>query len=181
MQAIATAKRLGAVVSATDVRSATKEQVESLGGKFIMVEDDEAENAETEGGYAKEMSEDYKKKQAQLIAETVSKQDIVICTALIPGKKAPVLITEEMVSSMIPGSVVIDLAVEAGGNCPLSKMNEIVVHNGVKIVGYGNVPGRVAKDASALYAKNIFNFLSLLIDKENKKINFDFDDEIINS
>jgi len=181
LQAIATAKRLGAVVSATDVRAATKEQVESLGGKFIMVEDDEAQNAETAGGYAKEMSEDYKKKQAQLIAETVSKQDIVICTALIPGKKAPVLITEEMVSSMIPGSVVIDLAVEAGGNCPLSKMNEIVVHNGVKIVGYGNVPGRVAKDASALYAKNIFNFLSLLIDKENKKINFDFDDEIINS
>ena len=181
LQAIATAKRLGAVVSATDVRAATKEQVESLGGKFIMVEDDEAQNAETAGGYAKEMSEDYKKKQAQLIAETVSKQDIVICTALIPGKKAPVLITEEMVSSMIPGSVVIDLAVEAGGNCPLSKMNEIVVYNGVKIVGYGNVPGRVAKDASALYAKNIFNFLSLLIDKENKKINFDFDDEIINS
>ena len=181
LQAIATAKRLGAVVSATDVRAATKEQVESLGGKFIMVEDDEAQNAETAGGYAKEMSEDYKKKQAQLIADTVSKQDIVICTALIPGKKAPVLITEEMVSSMIPGSVVIDLAVEAGGNCPLSKMNEIVVHNGVKIVGYGNVPGRVAKDASALYAKNIFNFLSLLIDKENKKINFDFDDEIINS
>jgi NAD(P) transhydrogenase subunit alpha len=181
LQAIATAKRLGAVVSATDVRAATKEQVESLGGKFIMVEDDEADNAETAGGYAKEMSEDYKKKQAQLIADTVSKQDIVICTALIPGKKAPVLITEEMVSSMIPGSVVIDLAVEAGGNCPLSKMNEIVVHNGVKIVGYGNVPGRVAKDASALYAKNVFNFLSLLIDKENKNINFDFDDEIINS
>ena len=181
LQAIATAKRMGAIVFATDVRIASKEQVESLGGKFIMVEDDEAQNAETEGGYAKEMSEDYKKKQAQLIAETVSKQDIVICTALIPGKKAPVLITEEMVSSMIPGSVVIDLAVEAGGNCPLSKMNEIVVHNGVKIVGYGNVPGRVAKDASALYAKNIFNFLSLLIDKENKKINFDFDDEIINS
>ena len=122
-----------------------------------------------------------KKKQAQLIAETVSKQDIVICTALIPGKKAPVLITEEMVSSMRPGSVVIDLAVEAGGNCPLSKMNEIVLHNEVKIVGYGNVPGRVAKDASALYAKNIFNLLSLLIDKENKKINFDFEDEIINS
>ena len=127
LQAIATAKRLGAVVSATDVRAATKEQVESLGGKFIMVEDDEAQNAETEGGYAKEMSEEYKRKQAQLISETVAKQDIVICTALIPGKKAPVLITEEMVSSMIPGSVVIDLAVEAGGNCPLSKMNEIIL------------------------------------------------------
>ena len=181
LQAIATAKRLGAVVSATDVRSATKEQVESLGGKFIMVEDEESKNAETEGGYAKEMSDEYKKKQAQLIAETVAKQDIVICTALIPGKKAPVLITEEMVSSMIPGSVVIDLAVEAGGNCPLSKMNEIITHNGVKIVGYGNVPGRVAKDASALYSKNIFNFLSLLVDKENKKINFDLEDEITNS
>ena len=181
LQAIATAKRLGAVVSATDVRSATKEQVESLGGKFIMVEDENESNAETSGGYAKEMSEDYKKKQALLIAETIAKQDIVICTALIPGKKAPVLITEEMVSSMKPGSVVIDLAVEAGGNCPLSKSNEIVIQNGVKIVGHSNVPGRVAKDASALYAKNIFNFLSLLIDKENKKINFDFDDEIINS
>ncbi len=181
LQAIATAKRLGAVVSATDVRSATKEQVESLGGKFVMVEDEESQNAETEGGYAKEMSDDYKKKQAQLIAETVAKQDIIICTALIPGKKAPVLISEEMVSSMAPGSVIIDLAVEAGGNCPLSKLNEIVSHNGVKIVGYGNVPGRVAKDASALYAKNIFNFLSLLIDKDNKKINFDFEDEIVNS
>ena len=181
LQAIATAKRLGAVVSATDVRVATKEQVESLGGKFIMVEDEETQNSETQGGYAKEMSDDYKKKQAQLISETIAKQDIIICTALIPGKKAPLLITEDMVSSMKPGSVVIDLAVEAGGNCPLSKMNEIVIHNGVKIVGYANVPGRVAKDASALYAKNIFNFLSLLVDKENKKINFDFDDEIINS
>ena len=181
LQAIATAKRLGAVVSATDVRAATKEQVESLGGKFIMVEDEETKNSETKGGYAKEMSDDYKKKQAQLISETVAKQDIIICTALIPGKKAPLLITEDMVSSMNPGSVVIDLAVEAGGNCPLSKMNEIVIHNGVKIVGHANVPGRVAKDASALYAKNIFNFLSLLVDKENKKIHFDFEDEIVNS
>ncbi len=181
LQAIATAKRLGAVVSATDVRAATKEQVESLGGKFIMVEDEESKNAETEGGYAKEMSDEYKMKQAALIAETVAKQDIIICTALIPGKKAPILITEEMVSSMIPGSVVIDLAVEAGGNCPISKSNEIINHNGVKVVGYSNVPGRVAKDASALYAKNIFNFLSLLINKENKQINFDFEDEIIKS
>ncbi len=181
LQAIATAKRLGAVVSATDVRVATKEQVESLGGKFIMVEDEESKNAETDGGYAKEMSEEYKKKQAQLIAETIAKQDIVICTALIPGKKAPLLITEEMVSSMVAGSVVIDLAVEAGGNCPLSKLNETVFYKGVKVVGHANVPGRVAKDASALYAKNIFNFLSLLVDKENKKINFDFGDEIINS
>tara|TARA_B100000575_G_scaffold270170_1_gene250445 strand:+ start:19 stop:1140 length:1122 start_codon:yes stop_codon:yes gene_type:complete len=181
LQAIATAKRLGAVVSATDVRAATKEQVESLGGKFIMVEDEESKNSETEGGYAKEMSDEYKKKQATLIAETVAKQDIIICTALIPGKKAPVLITEEMVSSMVPGSVVIDLAVEAGGNCPLSKSNEIIYHKGVKVVGYSNVPGRVAKDASALYSKNIFNFLSLLINKEDKKINFDFEDEIIKS
>ena len=159
LQAIATAKRLGAVVSATDVRSATKEQVESLGGKFIMVEDEESKNAETNTGYAKEMSDEYKKKQAQLIAETIAKQDIVISTALIPGKKAPILVTAEMIASMNPGSVVVDLAVEAGGNCPLSKINEIVEYNGVKIVGYANMPGKVAKDASALYAKNIYNLL----------------------
>ena len=181
LQAIATAKRLGAVVSATDVRSATKEQVESLGGKFIMVEDEESSNAETEGGYAKEMSEEYKQKQAKLIAETIAKQDIVICTALIPGKRAPVLISQEMVESMASGSVVVDLAVEAGGNCPLSKEGEVVDHGGVKIVGYANVPGRVAKDASALYAKNIFNFLSLIINKDDKKINFNWEDEIINA
>ena len=181
LQAIATAKRLGAVVSATDVRSATKEQVESLGGKFIMVEDEESTNAETEGGYAKEMSEEYKQKQAKLIAETIAKQDIVICTALIPGKKAPVLISQEMVESMASGSVVVDLAVEAGGNCPLSKEGEVVDHGGVKIVGYANVPGRVAKDASALYAKNIFNFLSLIINKDDKKINFNWEDEIVNA
>ena len=179
LQAIATAKRLGAVVSATDVRSATKEQVESLGGKFVMVEDEEATNAETEGGYAKEMSDEYKKKQANLIAETIAKQDIVICTALIPGRTAPVLISKEMVESMATGSVVVDLAVEAGGNCPLSKLGQVVDHNGVKIIGYANVPGRVAKDASALYAKNIFNFLSLIINKDDKKINFNWDDEII--
>ena len=181
LQAIATAKRLGAVVSATDVRSATKEQVESLGGKFIMVEDEETTNAETEGGYAKEMSNEYKQKQAKLIAETIAKQDIVICTALIPGKKAPVLISQEMVESMASGSVVVDLAVEAGGNCPLSKEGEVVDHGGVKIVGYANVPGRVAKDASALYAKNIFNFLSLIINKDDKKINFNWEDEIVNA
>ncbi|MDC0058112.1 Re/Si-specific NAD(P)(+) transhydrogenase subunit alpha [Pelagibacteraceae bacterium] len=181
LQAIATAKRLGAVVSATDVRSATKEQVESLGGKFIMVEDEESTNLETEGGYAKEMSEEYKKKQAKLIAETIAKQDIVICTALIPGKTAPVLISQEMVESMVSGSVVVDLAVEAGGNCPLSKIGEVVVHKGVKVVGYANMPGRVAKDASALYAKNIFNFLSLIINKEDKKINLNWEDEIVNA
>ncbi len=181
LQAIATAKRLGAVVSATDVRSTTKEQVESLGGKFIMVEDEESTNAETAGGYAKEMSEEYKKKQAKLISETIAKQDIVICTALIPGKKAPLLISQEMVESMASGSVVIDLAVEAGGNCPLSKIGEVVVHKGVKVIGYANVPGRVAKDASALYAKNIFNFLSLIINKEDKKINLNWEDEIVNA
>ena len=181
LQAIATAKRLGAVVSATDVRSATKEQVESLGGKFIMVEEEENSDAETAGGYAKEMSEDYKKKQAILIAETIAKQDIVICTALIPGKIAPTLISQEMVESMATGSVVVDLAVEAGGNCPLSKLGQVVDHKGVKILGYANVPGRVAKDASALYAKNIFNFLSLIVNKENSEINFNWEDEIVNA
>ncbi len=181
LQAIATAKRLGAVVCATDVRSATKEQVESLGGKFIMVEDEESKNAETEGGYAKEMSDEYFKKQKKLIRETIEKQDIVICTALIPGKKAPILITEEMVDSMAPGSVVVDLAVEAGGNCPLSKPDKIVLHNNVKIIGYTDVPSRVAKDASALYSKNIFNFLNLLVDKEKKSFDFNLQDEIISS
>ena len=181
LQAIATAKRLGAVVSATDVRSATKEQVESLGGKFIMVDDKESRGAETNTGYAKEMSEEYKQKQANLIAETIAKQDIVICTALIPGKKAPVLISQEMVESMASGSVVVDLAVEAGGNCPLSKEGEVVDYKGVKIVGYANVPGRVAKDASALYAKNIFNFLSLIINKDDKKINLNWEDDIVNA
>ena len=179
LQAIATAKRLGAVVSATDVRITTKEQVESLGAKFIMVEDEESQNAETSGGYAKEMSEEYKKKQSQLIAETISKQDIVICTALVPGKPAPVLVSEEMVNTMAPGSIIVDLAVEAGGNCHLSKLDEIVIHNSVKIIGYANVPGRVAKDASALYAKNIINFLSLFIKKDEKEIDIDWSDEII--
>ncbi|MDC0226578.1 Re/Si-specific NAD(P)(+) transhydrogenase subunit alpha [Alphaproteobacteria bacterium] len=181
LQAIATAKRLGAIVSATDVRSATKEQVESLGGKFIMVEDEESKEAETSGGYAKEMSEAYKKKQAILIAETIAKQDIVICTALIPGKTAPVLISEDMVNSMARGSIIVDLAVESGGNCPLSRIDEIVEHNGVKIIGYSNVPGRVSKDASSLYSKNIVNFLALMINKEEKNIKINWDDEIINS
>ena len=181
LQAIATAKRLGAVVSATDVRSATKEQVESLGGKFIMVNDDELIETETSNGYAKEMSEEYKKKQATLIAETIAKQDIVICTALIPGRTAPVLVSEEMVNSMARGSIIVDLAVESGGNCPLSRVDEIIDHNGVKIIGYSNVPGRVAKDASSLYAKNIANFLTLMINKDEKKINIDWEDEIINS
>ena len=181
LQAIATAKRLGAIVSATDVRSATKEQVESLGGKFIMVDEEEGSVGETEGGYAKEMSEDYKKKQAKLIAETIAKQDIVICTALIPGKTAPTLISQDMVESMAPGSVVVDLAVEAGGNCPLSELGKVIDHKGVKILGYANVPGRVAKDASALYAKNIFNFLSLIVNKEKNEISLDWEDEIVNA
>ncbi len=179
LQAIATAKRLGAVVCATDVRISTKEQVESLGAKFVMVEDEENKTSETQGGYAKEMSDEYKRKQSELISKTVSKQDIIICTALIPGKKAPILITEEMLASMAPGSVLVDLAVEAGGNCPLSRLNEIVLHNGVKILGYKNVPGRVAKDASNLYAKNIVNFLNLLCNNEEKKFFIDWNDEII--
>jgi len=179
LQAIATARRLGAIVSATDVRPATKEQVESLGAKFVMVEDDETKQAETAGGYAKEMSDAYKAKQALLIAETIKKQDIVITTALIPGRKAPVLVSEDMVKSMKPGSVIVDLAVEAGGNCPLSRPGEIVTAHGVRIVGYTNVPSRVPVDASALYAKNLLNFITLLIDKQSKALKVDWEDEIV--
>jgi NAD(P) transhydrogenase subunit alpha len=179
LQAIATARRLGAIVSATDVRPATKEQVESLGAKFVMVDDDETKQAETSGGYAREMSDDYKRKQAALIAETITKQDIVITTALIPGRKAPVLVSEEMVRSMKPGSVIVDLAVEAGGNCPLSKPDEIVDVGGVKIAGYTNLPSRIAEDASALYAKNLLAFLTPLIDKETKALKIDMADEIV--
>lgn len=179
LQAIATAKRLGAIVSATDVRPAAKEQVESLGGNFVMVESEETADAETSAGYAKEMSEDYKKAQAALIAETIKKQDIVICTALIPGRAAPVLVTEDMVKSMKPGSIIIDLAVEQGGNCPLSKPGEIVTVNGVKIVGHLNVPGRLATDASQLYARNLFNFIEPLVDSESSTLKIDWEDEII--
>ncbi len=179
LQAIATARRLGAVVSATDVRPATKEQVESLGGKFVMVEDDETKQAETSGGYAREMSDEYKRKQAALIAETIKKQDIVITTALIPGRKAPVLVSEEMVASMKPGSVIVDLAVEMGGNCPLSKPDQIVDVNGVKIAGFTNLPSRIAEDASALYAKNLLAFITPLIDKETKALKIDAADEIV--
>lgn len=179
LQAIATAKRLGAVVSATDVRPATKEQVESLGGKFVWVDDEEARASQTAGGYAKEMSAEYKAKQAALVAETVKKQDIVITTALIPGRPAPVLVTEEMVKSMRPGSVIIDLAVESGGNCPLSKPDEVVVVNGVKIVGYTNYPSRVPVDASNLYAKNLWNFLSPHWDKDGKTFKFNPEDETV--
>lgn len=179
LQAIATAKRLGAVVSATDVRPAAKEQVESLGGTFVAVEDDEFKEAETAGGYAKEMSDAYKKKQAELIAETIKKQDIIICTALIPGRPAPVLVSEEMVKTMKPGSVIVDLAVEQGGNCPLSEFGKVVHKHGVAIVGHANVPSRIAVDASALYAKNVLNFLTPLYDAEAKSLKIDLEDEIV--
>ncbi len=179
LQAIATAKRLGAIVSATDVRLATKEQVQSLGGTFVAVEDEETKQAETSGGYAKEMSEAYKAKQAALIAETIKKQDIVITTALIPGRPAPILVTEEMVRTMKPGSIIIDLAAEQGGNCPLTKPGETIEVNGVKIVGAVNLAGRLAADASALYSRNLLNFLSPLIDKTTKALKIDWADEII--
>ena len=179
LQAIATARRLGAVVSATDVRPAAKEQVESLGASFVAVEDEEFKQAETAGGYAKEMSEEYKKKQAALIAETIAKQDIVITTALIPGRPAPKLVDEAMIKSMKPGSVILDLAVETGGNCALSQAGKVVAKHGVKIVGHHNVPGRLAVDASALYAKNLLNFLKLIIDAESGELKIDWEDEII--
>jgi NAD(P) transhydrogenase subunit alpha len=179
LQAIATAKRLGAVVSATDVRPASKEQVESLGGTFIAVQDDEFKAAETAGGYAKEMSAEYKAKQAALVEETIAKQDIVITTALIPGRPAPKLITEKMVASMKPGSVIVDLAVESGGNCELSKAGEVVVKDGVSIVGHRNVPSRLATDASALYARNLLNLLGLVIDKESRSLVINWEDDVI--
>ena len=178
LQAIATAKRLGAIVSATDVRAASKEQVESLGGKFVMVDSDEAKNAETAGGYAKEMSDDYKRRQAELVAETLKKQDIAICTALIPGRKAPTLINDEMVHSMRPGSVIVDLAAEQGGNCTLTKPGEVIEVNGVTIIGLFNIPSRLSADASALYAKNILNFVTPMIDAD-KQFNVNWQDEII--
>jgi len=179
LQAIATAKRLGAVVYAFDVRPAVKEQVESLGGKFVEVDPEASRDAETKGGYAKEMSEDYKRKQAEKIAETLRKTDIAISTALIPGRPAPVLITEDMVKDMRPGSVIVDLAVEAGGNCPLSEFGRVVVKHGVTLVGHANVPARLAADTSLLFAKNILNFLSLSYDKESKGLTINWDDEII--
>lgn len=181
LQAIATAKRLGAIVSATDVRAASKEQVESLGGKFVMVESDEVANAETAGGYAKEMSDDYKRRQAELVAETLKKQDIAICTALIPGRKAPILINDEMVRSMRPGSVIVDLASEQGGNCTLTKPGETVEVDGVTIVGLYNIPSRLSADASALFAKNLLNFLTPLVDTENKQLKINWQDEIVSA
>ena len=179
LQAIATAKRLGAIVSATDVRMAAKEQVESLGGKFVMVEDDETQDAETSGGYAKEMSDEFKAKQAKLISDTLATQDIAICTALIPGKKAPILISEEQVRSMKPGSIIIDLAAESGGNCECSVAGETKEVGGVHVVGSKDITSTISEDASALFSKNILNFLTLLIDSESKSISIDWDDEII--
>ncbi len=179
LQAIATARRLGAVVTATDVRPAAKEQVESLGAKFIAVEDEEFKQAETAAGYAKEMSKEYQVKQAALVAEHIKKQDIVVTTALIPGRPAPRLISKEMVTSMRPGSVIVDLAVERGGNCELAKPGEVADVNGVKIVGHLNVPGRLPASASSLYAKNLYNFLETLIDKKEKTLAVKWDDEIV--
>jgi NAD(P) transhydrogenase subunit alpha len=179
LQAIATARRLGAVVTATDVRPATKEQVESLGAKFTAVEDEEFKNAQTAGGYAKEMSKEYQAKQAALVSEHIKKQDIVITTALIPGRKAPILVSAAQVASMKPGSVLIDLAVEQGGNVEGSKPGQVVVtKNGVSIVGYANLPGRIAADASSLYARNLFAFIGLLLDAEGK-LAPDLEDEIL--
>ena len=179
LQAIATARRLGAVVSASDVRPAAKENVESLGASFVAVEDEEFQQAETAGGYAKEMSAGYKEKQAELIASTVAKQDIVICTALIPGRPAPVLVTAEMVKTMRPGSVLVDLAAEQGGNCPLSVPDKTIIKNGVSIIGQTNLASAVAIDASILFAKNLLSFVSLMINQEDNQLVIDIADEII--
>ncbi len=180
LQAIATARRLGAIVTATDVRPATKEQVESLGAKFVAVEDDEFKQAETAGGYAKEMSADYKAKQAALVSAHIAKQDIVITTALIPGRPAPQLISADMVHSMRAGSVIIDLAVERGGNCELARPGETVItDNGVRIVGHLNVPGRLAATASSLYARNLLAFVETLVDRDTKGLAPKWDDELV--
>jgi NAD(P) transhydrogenase subunit alpha len=180
LQAIATAKRLGAVVTATDVRPATREQVESLGGKFLEVDPEMEKDAQTEGGYAKQMPPEYFEKQKEVVAEHITKQDIVITTALIPGRPAPVLVTENMVASMKPGAVIVDLAVEAGGNCPLSKLDQIVTtRNGVKILGFGNVAGRLAEDASQLFSKNLLNFITPLVNQESKELEINWEDEIV--
>ena len=177
LQAIATAKRMGAIVFATDVRMASKEQVESLGGKFLTVEG--SENLETEGGYAKEASDDFKKKQEHLLSETLKKIDIVICTALIPGKKAPLIIKDNMINDMQPGSVIYDLAAVQGGNTAYTEADKIIEKNGIKIMGEINILNKLPISASSLYAKNVFNFVDNLFDKENKKININLEDEII--
>jgi NAD(P) transhydrogenase subunit alpha len=179
LQAIATARRLGAIVTATDVRPATKEQVQSLGGKFIAVEDEEFKAAEASGGYAKEMSTEYRTKQAALVAEHIKLQDIVITTALIPGRKAPVLVGEDMVKTMKPGSVIVDMAVEQGGNCPLSEYGKIVVKYGVKIVGPANLPAELPTDSSALFSRNLLNFITPMVDKETKALKVDLNDEVV--
>tara|TARA_A100001011_G_scaffold373358_1_gene432701 strand:- start:2437 stop:3525 length:1089 start_codon:yes stop_codon:yes gene_type:complete len=178
LQAIATAKRMGAIVFSTDVRLASKEQVESLGGKFLTVEG--SENLETDGGYAKETSEEFKKKQEDLLKETLKKVDIVICTALIPGKKAPIIIKKEMINGMQNGSVIYDLAASQGGNSELTKVDEIIDSNGVKILGETNILNKLPVSASNLYSKNIFNFVSNLFDKEKKTFEINLEDEIIN-
>lgn len=180
LQAIATAKRLGAVVTATDVRPATREQVESLGGKFLTVDEDMEKDAETSGGYAKQMPPEYFDKQKKVVSEHIKKQSIVITTALIPGRTAPILVTQEMVASMAAGAVIVDMAVEAGGNVEGSKLGKVVkTKNGVLIVGHENVPSRLPKDASQLFAKNLFNFLSPHVDKEAKTLNFNWEDETV--
>lgn len=179
LQAIATGKRLGAAVSATDVRPAAKEQVASLGGKFIAVEDEEFKAAETAGGYAKEMSREYQAKQAALVAEHIAKQDIIITTALIPGRPAPRLVSREMLKSMRPGSIAVDLAVERGGNIEGSEAGKVVEVEGVKVIGYLNVPGRIAASASLLYAKNLVTFLETLVNKEAKSLNINPEDELV--
>ena len=177
LQAIATAKRMGAIVFATDVRIASKEQVESLGGKFLSVEG--SENLETEGGYAKEASDEFKKKQEELLSETLKKIDIIICTALIPGKKAPLIIKDSMINNMKPGSVIYDLAAIQGGNSAFTEIDKIIVKNGVKIMGEKNILNKLPASSSSLYAKNVFNFVSNLYDKDNNKININLEDEII--
>ena len=179
LQAIATAKRMGAVVTAYDVRPATREQVESLGGKFLIVDEEAMKDAETSGGYAKEMTEEYKRKEREVIAAHVKDQDIVVTTALIPGRPAPVLVTREMVESMKSGSVIVDLAVETGGNCECAERGQVVEHQGVRIIGHDNMPARLARDASNLFAKNILNFLSPHIDAESGSLNLDWEDETV--
>jgi len=179
LQAIATAKRLGAIVSAFDVRPAVREEVESLGAQFIEVASEETKSAQTAGGYAREMSEEYKRKQTELIHDTVKKMDIVLTTAIIPGKPAPVLVNEDMVKDMKPGSIIVDLAAEAGGDCPLCEMDKVVVAHDVTILSYENVPSRLSGDASTFYAKNLLNFITPMIDKETKGLKLDMEDEII--
>ena len=179
LQAIATARRLGAVVSAYDVRPVVKEQVESLGATFVEVDPNTLKDAETVGGYAKEMTDEYKIRQEEVLRESLIKTDIAICTALIPGRTAPVLIPEETVQLMKTGSVIVDLAVEQGGNCPISEYGNVVTKHGVIIIGHANVPSRLAADASQLYARNLLNFVTLLVDPQAKKLSINWEDEIV--